>query len=40
MDSYAIAKGLARDDLTMARLVARLKRDLGRKGPRKKKQKK
>jgi hypothetical protein len=40
MDSYAIAKGLARDDLTMARLVARLKRDLGRKGPRKKKHKK
>ena len=40
MDSYAIAKGLARDNLSMARLVARLKRDLGRKGPQKKKQKK
>lgn len=41
LDSYAIAKGLARDggDQKLVRLVARLKRDLGRKGPRKKKQK-
>lgn len=37
MASYVIAKGLARDDPAMARLVARLKRDLGRKGPPKKK---
>ena|SRR5216684_2262741 len=39
--SYAIAKGLARDgrDQKLVRLVARLKRDLGRKGPRKKRKK-
>jgi hypothetical protein len=40
MNSYAIAKGLALDDLTLTRLVARLRRDLGRKGPRKKRKKK
>jgi hypothetical protein len=39
LNSYAIVKGLARDgrDLMLVRRVAVLKRDLGRKGPRKKK---
>jgi hypothetical protein len=40
MQTYVIAKGLARKDPSLVRFVSQLKRDLGRKGPRKKRTKK